>query len=707
MANPVSTPSGISGLYVRSIGSPEPMSELHRRRAGTREEVRLDVDGLYPQMVISGAIRSKFAVETNWIAKLAPTGTNSWRGVIEYKNGDIAAFPYTHVLVSVTAAPPTSHTLTLTLGGGALEWEEDVSVTRTFGFRSPAFHDVEFEFDTVDGAHPVLSIETHAHPNHPTTVASETLSIAEIYERAGFSVSMSGGNNVIPLSGAGIDEVWSDTEMHDAMQASWSHFANRPAWALWVFFAALHEQGESLGGVMFDDIGPNHRQGTAIFTESFIKVPPANDPAPEAWIARMRFWTAVHEMGHAFNLAHAWQKSHPPQYGKSWVPLVNDPEARSFMNYPYNVRGGQTAFFANFEFRFTDEELLFMRHAPSRFVQMGNADWFDDHGFRHASVSPEPSLTFTLRVNRERPIFEFLEPVVVELKLTNRTNEPRLVDEKVLADVGALTMIIKRQNQPARQWHPFARACIKPKSRVLLPGESMYESIFVGVGTNGWSLSEPGRYLLQASLPYEGEDIVSNALDLRILPPRGYDEEQLAQDFFTDEVGRTLAFDGTRELVHANDVLREVSARLPDRTVAVHSDIAIGMPLRKPGKVLDATSFGRVMRHTAADLGEAQGVIDKALFAQPEVSATTLGHIDYGFYAESLAEWLLAGGDAEEASKILSKAADVLAERKVKREVVEDLRMKATLPGKVKEPNGAAKAQVRASKSETRPRYFR
>ena len=47
------------------------------------------------------------------------------------------------------------------------------------------------------------------------------------------------------------------------------------------------------------------------------------------------------------------------------------------MNYPFRVAGGQSAFFADFEYRFSDQELLFMRHAPERFVQMGAADWFD------------------------------------------------------------------------------------------------------------------------------------------------------------------------------------------------------------------------------------------------------------------------------------------------------------------------------------------
>ena len=108
--------------------------------------------------------------------------------------------------------------------------------------------------------------------------------------------------------------------MHDAMQVYWSHFAPKAQSSVWVFFASLHESipqpypyrlsnRDQLGGTMFDDIGPNHRQGCAIFEDSFISEAPSGDPNPEAWVRRMRFWTAAHEIGHTFNLAHSWQKT--------------------------------------------------------------------------------------------------------------------------------------------------------------------------------------------------------------------------------------------------------------------------------------------------------------------------------------------------------------------------------------------------------------
>lgn len=142
-------------------------------------------------------------------------------------------------------------------------------------FRSRYFDPIEFELDRVENAGPVVTqYHTAAHPNRPSDLAAETLTLADVYEQVGFSAELSAASGSIPLVEAGADGAWSDSEMHNAMVAYWSRFADRPQWALWVLYASLHEQGEMLGGVMFDDIGEHHRQGTAIFTESFINNPP-------------------------------------------------------------------------------------------------------------------------------------------------------------------------------------------------------------------------------------------------------------------------------------------------------------------------------------------------------------------------------------------------------------------------------------------------
>ena len=658
------------------------------------EELRLDVDGRYPQMVASGTSFSGLVAKIHWITNLQAVGADHWTGSIWYKDGATATFPYTNVDVRVTRGffKPVHAIVTLS-GGGALDR------TLSYPYVSPYFHPIEFEYDCAEGTSGVTTIQTWDHPDRPASLPNETLTLSSVYQRAGFEVKKSGSDNVVPLSLAGADAKWSNQEMHDAMQVYWSRFAPKAQWSTWVFFAALHEMGTSLGGIMFDDIGPNQRQGTAIFETSFIQNAPPGDPNPAAWVQRMRFWTAAHEMGHTFNLAHSWQKS----LGTPWIPLADEPGAFSFMNYPYRVPPGpQDVFFRNFEYRFSNGELLFMRHAPFRFVEQGNALWFDHHGFQGANVNPGSQYRLQVRLNRERPMLQFMEPAVVELKLTNVSSEPGLIPENLLAMQDRMSVILKKDGRPARQYLPYARYCFLERKAVLAAGESVYDSLFLGAGRNGWDLSEPGNYTVQVALHLEGEDIVSSPLRLRIAPPRGYDEELLAQDFFSDEVGRVLNFDGSGVLTKANDVLQEVTERLPESRVTVHARIALGNAVaveRKrlelgdgAGAAVPAYMAGGRIVPVRADETAARKQLATALVGEKNIAAETLGHIDYKEYAVSFAAWLVEKGQVEEATRVLSDLYQTLAGRKVLERVLAEIKKLhdeyGAMQGEAKPPGG-------------------
>jgi len=645
----------------------------------THEELRLDVDGPYPQMTASGTITRSLFGRLHWIAKLKRSGRFSWSGHIWFKEGHLASLPQTNVSITVSNSLH-SHQRRITAkftGGGA-----PVRI-RAFRFHSAYYHEVEFEFDREEGVTAVTSIDTDAHPNRPASIPVESLSIDTVFRRAGFKTTRLAGND-IPTSETGANSTWSDTEMHDAMQTYWSRFDNKPQWSLWTLFANQHDFGTSLGGIMFDDIGPNHRQGTALFYNSFISQAPAGDPAPGAWVNRMRFWTAVHEMGHAFNLAHSWQKSLVFDGKGPWIPLPDEPEARSFMNYPYSVSGGQTAFFADFEFRFSDSELLFLRHAPMQYVQMGNADWFDHHGFEQAEVSAEPSLRLEIRVNREQARFEFLEPVMLELKLTNISDQPMLLPDDLLSNSEAMTVIIKRQDQPAKARQPYAHYCRKPGQTVLKCGESLYESLFVAAGRGGWQIAEPGDYLVQICLHRGNEDVVSNALKVRVQPPLQKQEELLAQDFFEDDVARLLTFDGGDYSRQARDTLQDVAAQLSERRVAEHAKVALYLPQTAPTKYLDfSQERPRILVRQASY--DAITEMENLLATQAGTVAETLGHVDYNYYANKLADAVGLAADKvvlESVGSALQTAAQALSARHVKPEVVQRLEERAKQLGK-------------------------
>ena len=587
------------------------------------EELRLDVDGTYPQMKASGQISGFKVTPAFWIANVKKTATNVYEGTIWYKDGNLTLVPYTNVKIEVTRTifSPQSAKVTFT-GGGA------TTKVRTFKYQSRYFHPVNFEFDAASGVTPVLSYNTGSHPNRPASLPIEDLSIATVYRRTGFDVSISGGGDTVPIAEAGANAKWSDAEMHDAMQHHWSKFANAPQWALWTFFASLHEMGTSLGGIMFDDIGPNHRQGTSLFLDSFIKNAPAGDPAPAAWVNRMIFWTACHEMGHSFNLAHSWQKT----LGVQWIPLSDESLVRSFMNYPFRVPGGTPAFFSDFQYRFSDSELLFMRHAPFRFVEQGNANWFDHHGFQQANVSPEPKFSLAIECPRKSNSFEFLEPVVVHLTLKNISDQPQLIDEKLLASTDRMTIIIKKRGRPARELVPYARRCWKENSIVLQPKAEKKDSMFL-VGQNGWDLAEPGYYTVQASIQVGDEDVVSAPISIRVAPPKGYDEEFLAQDFFSDDVGRVLNFDGSQHLTSANNILRAVADQLPESNAAIHSSIALANPLASDYKQSTIEGGAHSLKVSKADHREASKLAS-VLVKDAETAVSTLGQVDYEYYCD-------------------------------------------------------------------------
>ncbi len=636
----------------------------------TSERLALDVDGHYAQMVVSGTVRSGLARRAHWIARVTVDGRTQLHGRVFFKHGAADLFPFSSVAIEIRpAGTGGERRVWATFSGGG------TSRSREFRRTARSFRAVNFEFDQVANVVPVMTIDTAAHPHRPAELPAETLSIREVYQRAGFYVSTSSAGNIVPITGAGADVQWSDREMHDAMQANWSRFAGQPQWALWVFYAALHVEGTSLGGIMFDDVGSNHRQGTAIFCDSFVAQAPADDPAPQAWRDRMQFWTACHEMGHAFNLAHSWDKAEPP----SWMPLVSRPEARSFMNYPYAVHGGQSRFFKDFGFRFDDDELLFMRHAPEAFVQMGNADWFDQHAFWNADVPDTPTFRLELRHHRTASIFEFLEPLMIELKLTNVTRMPQDVPAHTLADHSRLVVIVKPDGRPARHYTPYARYCRESARVTLKPRQSLYEILFAGADLTGWPACEPGFYTVQALVEANGEDVVSNALRVKIAPPRSFDEERFGQDYFSTDVGRVLAFDGSSFLTGANTTLEELvtNPALSSCRAAVHARVALGLARTGDQKLLTFTAgVGERPRLTRVKgkPEQARELLDAALRKSPQRAAESLGHIDYNYYSRIFAEWLLSQGERRAAEAVIDSAVKTLTRRKVIRAAIAELR---------------------------------
>jgi hypothetical protein len=657
----------VSGLYLRD---PQPANVL--------EELRIDVDGRYPQMVVSGTVYRPLQARMHWVAEVEQVGPNRWRGPIFFEHSPSIRFRWERVTVEVTrGATPDQHGAKLTMHrpGGSPR-------IRKFAFNQESMRSrpVSLELDWEEGVTPVTEVDTCAHPDRPSGLPCETVSIGGIYERAGFDVQLSPGGPV-PVQASGAKPTWSDFELHDAMEVYWSLFAPRAQWAVWAFYAGLHDDlppeepggpptpGEFLLGIMFDSglayAGPEERQGCALFDQAIAaNPPPPGTPNLAAWRKRETFFTAVHEIGHAFNLAHSFQKS---LFNVGWIPLEDEYEARSFMNYPFLVRGGPRAFYKKFRHRFSSQELTFLRHAHPAFVKPGDRPFFFDHGL----VDPDTTtgLALRLRANREQPVFEFMEPVTLELKLTNRAGDRRLVDRHALSVGDGMGVYVQRDRGPVREVRPYSRRCMRAQKTVIEPEGSLYAPLRAFTGVDGWEIADPGTYTIQVVLLVEGEEVVSNPLRVRVNTPRDPEEERIAGDYFSDDVGRTLVFNGSGVLESANDTLREVTERLPDRRAAVHARLALGNVLARDTKRVEPDdTAGEARMRIEVDKAkpkEGQALLEEALIADPEVAVESLGHIRWKRQVDSFSELLAERGDSEQAATAQDVAYATLSAREV------------------------------------------
>jgi hypothetical protein len=541
---------------------------------------------------------------------------------------------------------------------------------------------VNIEFDFTEGKRNDTNLKTFKEVvNRPLNLSHERLSVIEVFRRAGFDVTAT----VKPLGlVGGRDHQWTDQELHDAMQFHWSRFAKKAQWAIWVIFASKYKKDALQCGVMFDHIGRQHRQGCAIFEEQAV------EPGDHGSLAtgdlsepskRNIFWVACHEIGHCFNLPHSWLTMGGVPWIGGWPDRAAEPKALSFMNYSSKYPGGAEEYLDHFEYRFSGRDhhhkgrdLLFMRHAPEGFVEPGDREDLVE-GFRAGLVHHpiNPKFDLKLRANREKPIFEFMEPITLELRLANSSSHHQIVDKNLLSMTESMTITIQKDGGRPRLFKPYARYCWVPRKKTLKPEERLYESLFVSAGLKGWYISEPGSYTIRVAIHARGEDIPSNPLRIRVEPPSGHDkkiQERLAQDFFSDDIGRIIALDGSRFLADRNRrILYEVIDKLKDRRVAFHTSVAVGIPLLNPYKQLaEVHSADRKTTRIEiknADPEEGFKRLYAALVPRKETSVETFGHIDYRWYADHFSDWLYHSGNVDEAVKIQDTVYGIMSTRRV------------------------------------------
>jgi len=403
----------------------------------------------------------------------------------------------------------------------------------------------------------------------------QTVTVESCFQEAGFEVVPAGDRDEIPTSAQG----WDDAQLHGLMARFADESLGRRGWTLHLLLLSA-ARSSGLLGIMFDtgvyDLNGLPRQGAAVFTQPM--------GSHFAGFERKVIQTTVHELGHALNLAHRFERE------------VGRADSTSFMNYDWRYRGGYQSvqFWHDFQFTFDPDEVRFLRHAPWPLVIPGGAEfhtvryWAEGTGGYSPYVPEVPISDLALRLlpPASGPLFGFAEPVFLTVELTNNSGTTLDIPEFYLdPKAGLLELMIQRisgggvPDTDEYHFRPILTRCFDldlAGAEVLDDGETMSNNLNLTFGSAGFTFAEPGNYEVTAILALydrnrDVEYIVrSNPLVIRIAYPKSLGEERDGLEILgRRDVGYYFALGGSDILTEAADRLEEIRRRRQGRKVKI------------------------------------------------------------------------------------------------------------------------------------------
>ena len=645
---------------------------------GWQLDLRVDADGPRPTDRVSGDFFSTSGATTAYFGSFVVNAVSIVTTASEVRIVGMGTFTWAaaaplvqitipRVTVGQALKPATIQFLTPPSTPGA-------SYLCSFGSRY--FRTVQWEQDSVAGAVPFVSYDTGSLPQ-PAGSPARILTVSKAFAEAGIALQEAGTPNVIPVSAAGPGTApsWSDSELHNAMTGHFSLHSNRPQWRVWMLVATSHDQGAR--GIMFDYSDAFQRQGAAVFYDAI------KGTSADAQRAQVR--TYVHELGHAFNLLHSWDKgfADPPQ------PLGPNGGLGdlSWMNYAWKYQpsppapGGESAYWANFPFQFTNNELAHLRHGFLRNVIMGanpfakgageiDPDLFDD------PLTDNSGLAFELRA---KDAFAYGEPVVVELKLSATDLRGRETHGYLHPKDEFVSLAIRQPSGRVLHYRPMLRRCMDHDRSVRLdPGQpAIYDSAYIGFGRDGLYFEQPGQYELRAQyLAADGSRIVSPVLRVRVRPPASVEDERVGELMMGEEQGKLLALLGSDsvELRHGREALDTVVEEHPDHPLAVYAQLAKGINCGRDYKNLTPDKRLHVREAEPKDAAKLLTAVERAS-AAPDDGGVDNITLNMAMRRHARAE--ARAGSPAKAAKVMDRMVSIFESKGLNPQVLQKIRMQA------------------------------
>ena len=535
----------------------------------------------------------------------------------------------------------------------------------TCSFSNSFFRTVQLETDCEVGATLFTSYNT---ADLPCPAPYRVLTTAKAYEEAGVQMVMTGRNNLIVSGEAGTDARWTESEMHASMVRHFSRYSNIPQWAVWLF-AARKAVSSTLLGIMFDYLPGlrQHRQGCAIFQDTVKNYHPDTTD-----YNRHLLYTYVHELGHAFNLLHSWDK--------------NRHDSLSWMNYDwrYDQRNGAGSFWNNFNFIFDDGELLHLRHGYRQNVIMGGSDWAVGAGLEHGDASAifsqemvENNSGLKLEIMPVKSSYALGEPVVIEIKLRCMDMNGKIVNSNLHPKHDQVRIGILKPNGKVCLYEPLAHNCSMPEETELTAeNNTAYASSYIGYGREGFYFDQPGFYRIKgAYLNKDGSIIQSDEISFRVKSPVTKAEDEIADKYFTSDAGALFYLLGSDSEVlkkGMND-LQEVSEKYKNNDLTIYADLVLGVNEAMKFKVADSAAQKVITRDR--NLPAAKSKLTKVFAASKGNEG--VDNITLNWAYRHLAKAYLLESDDKSAKATLKEMEDTFKHKKLKAPVLNKISKQA------------------------------
>ena len=535
-------------------------------------------------------------------------------------------------------------------------------------FSSPYFRTVHLETDCEVGATLFTSYNT---ADLPCPLPHRVLTTVKAYEEAGIQMLMTGRNNVIQSTEGGTDARWTETEMHASMVRHFSRYANTPQWAVWLF-AARRAVSNTLLGIMFDYLPGlrQHRQGCAVFQDTVKNYHPTT-----ADYNRHLLYTYVHELGHAFNLLHSWDKSRP--------------DSLSWMNYDwlYDQRNGAGSYWNNFNFIFDNGELYHLRHGYRQHVIMGGSDWAVGAGLEHGDEISmfgqemvENNSGLKLELMPVKNTYALGEPVVIEIKLRCMDMNGKIVNANLHPKHDNVRIGILKPNGKVCLYEPLAHNCSIPEEVQLSPeNNTVYASTYIGYGKEGFYFDQAGFYRIKGAFRNrDGSIVQSQEITIRVKTPISHADDQIADKYFTSDAGALFYLLGSDSevLQKGMNEFQEVSEKYKNNDLAIYADLVLGVNDAMKFKVADSSEQKVVTRKR--NLASAKTRLSKVFNASKGTGNDGVDNITLNWAFRHLAKAYVLEGDEKNAKATLKEMEDTFKQKKLKAPVLQRISRQAS-----------------------------